>query len=140
MDLGYDKAVAVVTGGSSGIGLATVRVLREPVEMHGRTMEAGPRVYLFIGAANRDPRVFADPDAFDIRRANARKHVNFGFGIHLCLGARLARMEGSIAFPHLLRALGDAELADDRLEWSDSLIVRGLKALRDKRRPDFTGV
>lgn len=116
-----------------GPTVATVRVLREPVELHGRVMEAGQRVYLFVGAANRDHRVFEDPDRFDIHRGNARKHVNFGFGIHLCLGARLARMEGGIAFPPLLRLLGDAEPVGGPLEWSDSLIVRGLKALPVRR-------
>jgi cytochrome P450 len=116
-----------------GPSVVTVRVLTEPVELHDQTMAPGARVHLFIGAANRDPRLFEQPDDFDIRRANARKHINFGYGTHLCLGARLARMEATIAFPILLRALGNAELASNPLEWSDSLVVRGLKSLSVRR-------
>jgi cytochrome P450 len=96
-----------------GPSVATARVLTESVEFHGQTMASGARVHLFIGAANRDPRIFEQPDDFDIRRANARKHINFGYGIHMCLGARLARMEATIAFPILVRALGNAELTTE---------------------------
>ena len=96
-------------------------------------MASGARVHLFIGAANRDPRIFKQPDDFDIRRANARKFIDFGYGIHMFLGTRLARMEATIAFPILVRALGNAELTTDALQWSDSLVVRGLRSLPVRR-------
>jgi len=118
----------------NGPTLATVRVMSEAVELHNTTLEAGNRVHLFNAAANRDPRVFINPDKFDIRRKNANKQINFGYGIHLCLGAQLARMEANIAFPMLIEALKGWELADGRLEWLDTLINRGLKALPLRRR------
>jgi hypothetical protein len=112
-----------------GPTLAMTRLLKDDVEMHGRTMRAGERVFLFNAAAGRDPRVFADPDRFHIRRENARRQVNFGFGIHLCLGAQLARLEAQTAFPLLLARLGGMRCRADTLEWSDSLVMRGVKAL-----------
>ena len=112
-----------------GPTVATVRVVREPFTLHGVRLERGARVHLMIGAANRDPAVFEAPERFDIRRENARRQISFGFGPHVCLGARLARMEGVLGFPPLARALAGARLPDAPLEWSDSLIVRGLRAL-----------
>jgi cytochrome P450 len=67
----------------------------------GREVPAGHRVTVLLGAANRDPDVFADPARFDVTRANAREHLAFSAGIHYCLGAGLARLEGEVA----LRAL-----------------------------------
>jgi cytochrome P450 len=79
----------------------TGRRAREDTTVHGVPVAAGELVLLLLAAANRDPRVFADPAAFDVTRANARDHVAFSSGIHFCLGAALARMEGEVA----LRAL-----------------------------------
>jgi cytochrome P450 len=112
-----------------GPSLSMTRVLTEDVELHATTMKKGQRVYLFTAAAGRDPRHFSDPDKFDIRRENARKHINFGFGIHLCLGAQLARAEGQVALPILLERLGELRLLDDNPPWSDSVIIRGVKSL-----------
>jgi cytochrome P450 len=112
-----------------GPSLSMTRVLTEDVELHATTMKKGQRVYLFTAAAGRDPRHFSDPDKFDIRRENARKQINFGFGIHLCLGAQLARAEGQVALPILLERLGELRLLDDNPPWSDSVIIRGVKSL-----------
>ena len=83
---------------------------------------------LLLNAANRDPGQFSDPDLVDLRR-EPNRHLAFGHGIHFCLGAPLARLEGQIAFPALLRRLPGLALATDSLEWIDSLIFRGVKSL-----------
>jgi cytochrome P450 len=75
----------------------TVRVAGEDTEVCGHEVQNGRFVSLMLGGANRDPAVFADPQSFDVRRHNARDHLAFSAGIHFCLGASLARLEGSIA-------------------------------------------
>jgi cytochrome P450 len=80
-------------------------------ELGGVAIAAGTRVVLEIGAANRDPSVFADPDRLDPRRANAADHLAFGHGAHACLAAALARAELSAAFRVLLERLADLRLA-----------------------------
>ena len=80
-----------------------------------------------LGSANRDPEAFADPDRFDVAR-DARAQVAFGGGIHLCLGAWLARLEVRVALEALLRALPRLELADEPLEWREGA-ARGLRRL-----------
>jgi len=81
-----------------------------------------------IGAANRDPSQFRDPDRLDIAREGNR-HVAFGFGIHFCFGAPLARVEGQIALGTLLRRMPDLALQTATPEWRDSSALRGLKTL-----------
>jgi cholest-4-en-3-one 26-monooxygenase len=80
-------------------------------ELHGHKIRAGDEVLLLYGAANRDPRAFADPDVLDVRRPGNR-HLAFGAGTHLCLGAHLARLEIRVMFEELLRRMPDWELAD----------------------------
>ncbi|HEY2204808.1 MAG TPA: cytochrome P450 [Pseudonocardia sp.] len=89
----------------------TARRARRDIEVAGMSVHEGNVVVMLLGGANRDPRVFERPDRFDIHRANARDHVSFSSGIHYCLGAALARMEGEVAlrrlferFPHLTPA------------------------------------
>jgi hypothetical protein len=104
--------------------------MAETVELRGKQLSKGQRVFLFQAAANRDASEFSHPDRFDISRTDARKHITFGYGIHFCLGAHLAKLEGEVAFPKLLPLLGRAHLVDDHPQWSDSLVIRGMETLR----------
>src|SRR5882762_8172950 len=93
-----------------------------------RTIARGEMVMPFIGAADRDPVQFPEPDRLDIGRADNR-HIAFGWGIHFCLGAPLARIEGQIAINTLIKKWPKLALATDRPEYRQSLTLRGLKAL-----------
>jgi cytochrome P450 len=89
----------------------TARTALCDVEIAGHTVAAGDMVALLIGGANRDPHVFADPERFDITRVNARDHLAFASGIHACLGAALARIEGVTALRALFESFPDLRLA-----------------------------
>jgi cytochrome P450 len=106
----------------------TARMPSAEATIGGRTIKPGEMVMPFIGAADRDPAQFPDPDRLDIARADNR-HVAFGMGIHFCLGAPLARVEGQIAINTLVRRLPKLALATERPEHRQSLTLRGLKAL-----------
>ena len=88
------------------------RTVTAPVTLHGETLREGDQVMLFYPSANRDARVFSDPDRLDVRR-NPNPHLAFGFGPHFCLGASLARLELKIMFEELLARLPDISLASD---------------------------
>ncbi|MGZ6928876.1 MAG: cytochrome P450 [Acidimicrobiia bacterium] len=100
----------------------------EPVELHGQTMEPGNRVRLLLGAANRDERVFADPDTFDLHR-NTSRHVAFGKGLHFCVGAALGRLEEQVVIPAVLRRFPDLRLLDDEPNWRPGFVTRQLATL-----------
>lgn len=106
----------------------TARIPSEDITIGGQTIGKGEMVMPFLGAADRDPTQFPDPDRLDITRADNR-HIAFGMGIHFCLGAPLARMEGQIAINTLLARLPKLALATDRPQFRQSLTLRGLQAL-----------
>jgi cytochrome P450 len=106
----------------------TARIPSEDVTFGDRTIPKGEMVMPFIGAADRDPAQFPDPDRLDIARADNR-HIAFGWGIHFCLGAPLARVEGQIAINTLVRRLPKLALATDQPEYRRSLTLRGLVTL-----------
>jgi cytochrome P450 len=106
----------------------TARIPSEDVTIDGRTIGKGEMVMPFLGAADRDPAQFPDPDRLDITRGDNR-HIAFGMGIHFCLGAPLARMEGQIAISTLLGRLPKLTLATDRPRFRQSLTLRGLETL-----------
>ena len=96
--------------------------------LHGEVVPAGDRVLLLIGSANRDPRVFTDPDAFDLDR-DTSELLSFGNGPHFCLGASLARLEATVVLEELLGTVRDYELDLDRAERVHSVNVRGFAHL-----------
>ena len=106
----------------------TARFTTVDVEIGGRAIDKGAMVVTVIGAANRDPAQFPEPDRLDLGRVDNR-HIAFGFGIHFCLGAPLARLEGQVALGALARRLPALALATDTVEWRESQVLRGLKAL-----------
>ena len=106
----------------------TARVASDDATIGGRTIRKGDMVMPFIGAADRDPAQFPDPDRLDLSRGDNR-HLAFGWGIHFCLGAPLARVEGQIAIDALVRRLPRLALVGDTPEYRQSLTLRGLKTL-----------
>lgn len=108
---------------------SVARTMAEPVELRGQTLEPGAIVVSLLGAANRDPEAFTDPDRLDVTRPDV-KPVSFGGGIHFCLGAQLARIEAAEVFEMLLRRLPDMRLVEpERPVWRESFILRGLTTL-----------
>ena len=106
------------------------RICVEDVRVRDVTIRRGQMVMLALGAANRDPGQFPDPDRLDLARTPNR-HLSFGHGPHYCLGSALARLEGQIAIGALAQRLPGLRLdvAPEALEWQPTMIVRGLKAL-----------
>ncbi len=107
----------------------SVTVRMEDVPFAGQTIPKEQRVFLVQGAANRDPAQFPDPDKLDVGRKEAHHHVSFGAGIHFCIGAPLARLEGQIALRSILKRFPKLRLATDKLEYNDNFTLRGLKSL-----------
>lgn len=105
-----------------------IRTALEDVELGGKPIRAGQGVLLLIGSANRDPEVYSEPDRLDLTRCET-SHIAFGRGIHHCLGAPLARLEGRIAFTMLLERFEDMHLLTDRPQFKDHVVLRGLETL-----------
>ena len=110
--------------------MATERYAREDITIAGTTIPRGELVLAVIASANRDANYFDNPDALDVERTN-NKHLALGQGIHYCLGAPLARLEGQIAIETLLQRMPNLHLsvAPEQLRWRGGLILRGLEAL-----------
>jgi hypothetical protein len=102
------------------------------MELRGKTILKGEPVILLLGAANRDPAQFPDPDRFDLSR-NPNRHVAFGLGIHFCLGAPLARIEMDIAFRAILKQMPRPRLVDEKIQWRPLMGVRSLVDLTLQR-------
>jgi cytochrome P450 len=107
---------------------AVQRVVAGQVKIGGVRLGDGQRVFAMLGAANRDPDRFADPDRLDVGRADNR-HLSFGNGPHFCLGAPLARLEGEIAISALVRRLPKLRLDTDVIQWRPNPLLRGLATL-----------
>jgi cytochrome P450 len=108
---------------------AVSRTVAEPVELSGVPLGRGEIVVTLIGAANRDPDVFTNPDRLDVTRKDL-KPLSFGGGIHFCLGAQLARIEAAIVFETILRRLPNMRLLEaDHPQWRSSFTLRGLASL-----------
>ncbi|MGH3388685.1 MAG: cytochrome P450 [Actinomadura sp.] len=104
----------------------TMRAALEDVSLGGATLRQGALILLLTSAANRDPAVFPGPDRLDLSRTENR-HLAFGLGIHFCLGAPLARLEGQIALTRLFQR--DVTLATEALAYRDNVVLRGLQSL-----------
>jgi cytochrome P450 len=104
------------------------RLASQDIEMRDKVMEKNDRIRWFISSANRDPNVFADPDKFDITR-QPNPHVAFGNGVHHCLGATLARVEGQEVFKALAERFPDLQLESQELDYQPSITFRSLKSL-----------
>ena len=102
----------------------TARFAREDVELGGQTIAKGDPLLVVLAAADRDPARFADPQSFDITRDDANRHIAFGKGVHACLGAPLARLEGQIALETLFRRYPDLRLAvpENEITWAPSFL------------------
>ncbi len=112
-----------------GPNLSAGRVVAEPIELHGKTLAAGDRVFLMLSAANRDPRVYDEPDHLNFQRKSIA-HLAFGWGKHICLGFPLARLEGQIAFTRVLQRAKRVEQVSGELQWHRSMVFRGVPSLR----------
>ena len=105
-------------------GHAVARYVTEDVEYYGTTVPAGSPILFSLAAANRDPRRYADPDTFDITRSDIQ-HLTFGRGLHFCLGASLARLEGRIALDEMLNRFPEWGVDYDGMEIFSTSTVRG---------------
>ena len=119
---GWENAVDEVLRFDSPVQL-TVRIAQEDTNVCGHDVQRGRFVSLMLGGANRDPAMFADPGVFDVKRGNARDHLGFSAGIHYCLGASLARLEGAVALRMLYERFPDLTVAGQPIR-------RNLRVLR----------
>ena len=104
------------------------RIASQEVDIHGKLLRQNDRIRWFISSANRDPKAFAAPETFDVTR-HPNPHVAFGSGIHHCLGASLARLEGQEAFKALAEHFPSLQLATEELGYQPSITFRSLKSL-----------
>jgi hypothetical protein len=105
-----------------------LRTALEPAHLFGEDIVVGERIIVLQGAANHDPARFDHPEVLDLARTG-NTPMSFGWGIHHCIGAGLARMEGEIAFNALLARFASLELLTETPEWRSSFTLRGLLSL-----------
>ena len=105
------------------------RCIQVDTDLHGQTMKAGDFVMLAYGSANRDERMFANPDVYDITR-KPKRHLGFGGGVHSCLGAMLARLACQVVFDEFLKAVPAFTRVDETLSWVPSSNFRSPQVLR----------
>jgi cytochrome P450 len=130
-DLGLAKGVVEETLRYWGpVDIIAQRIAKEELEFGGRRIPKGEPLMVGLASANRDPKRFPNPDAYDITRPDADRHMAFGKGIHLCVGAPLARVEGQVAFETLFRRFPDMRLAipAEEVRWSKAFL-RGIGKL-----------
>jgi cytochrome P450 len=106
----------------------TARVLKEDIEVCGQQIRKGWTVLCMLGAANRDPKQFKEPNRLNLKRLN-NQHLAFGAGLHFCIGAQLARLEGQIALLNLVQRFPKMKLTGPRPEWASTFGLRGLRSL-----------
>jgi cytochrome P450 len=106
----------------------TARIAPQDTEIGGKQIRQGQAVIAVMGAANRDPERFPDPDRLDLGRADNR-HLAFGWASHFCFGAALARIEGQLVFEAIMRRMNNLRLEPGPLVWRDNLGLRGLTSL-----------
>jgi cytochrome P450 len=125
-----ESAVEEMLRYGSPVETTTGRFTLEDIEFHGQVIPAGERVVAGLLSANHDPEQFPEPERFDITR-EPNRHIAFGFGIHFCLGAPLARLEGALAINALLERLPRLRLAEDvsSLRWRGGILIHGLQRL-----------
>jgi cytochrome P450 len=109
-------------------GPAIARYVTQDIEFHGQTVPAGGAMMLLVGAANRDERRFTNGDSFDIHREQ-RPHLGFGHGIHACIGAVLARLEGRVALQEVLKRFPEWHVDEEHAELASTSTVRGWETL-----------
>jgi cytochrome P450 len=114
-----------------------VRATTRDVALHGRKIPRGAQVVLLIGAANRDERQFPEPDRFDLER-DAERHLAFGYGVHFCLGASLARLEARVALEEISAGIADWEVDEAGIDFIHAGNVAGFSTLPLRYRPRKT--
>ena len=114
------------------------RKTKVPVELHGEELPINARIMLLWASGNRDPRKWPRPEQIDLQRTGPRQHLGFGYGIHLCLGAPIGRMEGRIALEQLLERTDWVELNGSDFPHRQSVFVRTLERLPVKVHPKKT--
>ncbi|MBL1074612.1 cytochrome P450 [Nocardia sp. 2] len=128
----HSRAAAVVEEGLRFVTpvQSMFRITKAQSRLGGQTIPAGARVVLLFASANRDEQLFESSDEFDPTRSNAKLHLAFGYGIHVCLGAPLARLETRIAVEELARRISTVECAPGfSVEYEPSFILRGMREL-----------
>ncbi len=109
-------------------GPHTARYVTHDVEYYGTTVPEGSALLMLIGSANRDERRYQRPDVFDIHRADLQ-HLTFGYGLHYCLGANLARLEGRVALDETLNRFPEWDVDYDNATLSPTSTVRGWESM-----------